>query len=95
MLFDGSFLISSFPIVVLPGRFGSLLLFRDLLLDLFLFFLSFLFLRLLEFNRDIQSIDLSLVHPVDSILCLFLGVIVDDCIIFDPPESAGVDSSKI
>ena len=85
MFFDGSFLISSFPIVVSPGRFGPPILFRDLLLALFLFLLFFLFLRLLEFYRDIQAIDLSLVHPIDGILCLLLGVIIDNCIIFDPP----------
>lgn len=95
MLFDGSFLISSFPIVVSPGSFGSPILFQYLLLALFLFLLFFLFLRLLKFHRNIKPIDLSLMHPIDGILCLLLSIIVDNCIIFNPPESTGMDGSKI
>lgn len=76
----------------MPWRFAPsflFLLFDGLgLLDLLLnrAWLAFIFLFLLgflKFNRDREAVYLSLVHALNSCLCLFLRVIIDDRVVLE------------
>ena len=48
-----------------------------------------------EFDSDSEAVDLGLVHTGDGAVCLFSRGIVDDGIVFEVPEAARVDASKV
>ncbi len=60
-----------------------------------LFILFFLLLRFLNLDCDGQPIDLSIMHASNGSVSIFFGIIVDNGIIFESPESARVNMSEM